>query len=205
MPPTEGYSLQMSDPRPDPFLIADDLALDFLNSICAPWGSEIEWIDTAEDLVAWLEAAGLDIDAAAASPELAQKARDLREWFRSQIEADGPDGLKNLGESSLAPLNDLLAEVPRINQVVPADSGPQLNQSCTGHPPLAPLYQIALAMAELITEADPSRVRKCEGPTCTLWFRDTSRSNRRRWCSMAVCGNRAKVAAFRSRQKDAEQ
>jgi predicted RNA-binding Zn ribbon-like protein len=37
-------------------------------------------------------------------------------------------------------------------------------------------------------------VRKCEGTTCTLWFLDVSKAHARRWCSMAVCGNRAKAA-----------
>lgn len=47
------------------------------------------------------------------------------------------------------------------------------------------------------------RVRRCEGETCALLFVDTSRSGRRRWCSMAACGNKEKVGAFRQRQQEA--
>ena len=50
-----------------------------------------------------------------------------------------------------------------------------------------------------LTEGDLQRVRTCEAHDCTLVFEDTTRSGRRRWCSMALCGNRMKVAAFRSR------
>jgi predicted RNA-binding Zn ribbon-like protein len=48
---------------------------------------------------------------------------------------------------------------------------------------------------------DFSQVKACEGPACTLLFVDHTRSHARRWCSMAICGNRAKQAAHRSRQK----
>ena len=47
----------MSETRAPPFFIGDDLALDFLNSLAAPWGAEIEWIGTGGDFVAWLEQA----------------------------------------------------------------------------------------------------------------------------------------------------
>ena len=43
----------------------------------------------------------------------------------------------------------------------------------------------------------------CEGSRCTLIFADHTRGQRRRWCSTAVCGNRAKVAAHRQRKKEA--
>lgn len=42
-------------------------------------------------------------------------------------------------------------------------------------------------------------LRRCEAPGCGTIFIDESRGRRRRWCSMARCGNRAKAAAFRSR------
>jgi predicted RNA-binding Zn ribbon-like protein len=44
-------------------------------------------------------------------------------------------------------------------------------------------------------DADPDRIRQGDDETCVLWFLDTSKNGRRRWCSMARCGNRAKVAA----------
>ena len=49
-----------------------------------------------------------------------------------------------------------------------------------------------------------ARLKRCEGSRCSLLFVDTSRSGRRRWCSMERCGNRAKVAAHRCRRKESE-
>ena len=47
-----------------------------------------------------------------------------------------------------------------------------------------------------------ARLKRCEGSRCSLLFVDTSRSGRRRWCSMERCGNRAKVAGHRRRRKE---
>ena len=62
------------------------------------------------------------------------------------------------------------------------------------------LAAIARSGAELIAEGTTSRLRKCGNPNCQLLFYDDSRTHRRRWCSMAYCGNRSKVAAFARRQ-----
>jgi predicted RNA-binding Zn ribbon-like protein len=63
---------------------------------------------------------------------------------------------------------------------------------------LAPLAEAA---AEFLATADFSLVRACEGRACILWFYDRTKSHRRRWCSMQVCGNRHKVETFRERQR----
>jgi predicted RNA-binding Zn ribbon-like protein len=57
------------------------------------------------------------------------------------------------------------------------------------------LLPIARAMAEVVTGCDFTYVRACEGAVCTLYFVDRTRARARRWCSMSVCGNRAKQAA----------
>lgn len=57
------------------------------------------------------------------------------------------------------------------------------------------LAAIARSAAELVAEGPAAPIRKCANPKCTLFFYDTSRTGKRRWCSMATCGNRAKVAA----------
>src|SRR5262249_46977186 len=61
------------------------------------------------------------------------------------------------------------------------------------------LAAIARSAAEIIIEGQPSQVRLCANPSCSLFFYDNSRTHRRRWCSMALCGNRSKVAAFARR------
>lgn len=61
------------------------------------------------------------------------------------------------------------------------------------------LAAIARSGAELIAQGTASRLRRCSNPKCHLLFFDDSRTRRRRWCSMAHCGNRSKVAAFAKR------
>ena len=57
------------------------------------------------------------------------------------------------------------------------------------------------ATADLLTEAETSRLRQCE--SCVLHFFDTSKKGSRRWCSMNICGNKLKVAAYQSRKRSA--
>lgn len=61
------------------------------------------------------------------------------------------------------------------------------------------LAAVARSAAEIIVEGPRARLRLCANPRCGLFFYDTSRTHRRRWCSMTVCGNRHKVAVFARR------
>lgn len=63
------------------------------------------------------------------------------------------------------------------------------------------LARLAYSAAELLAEGDFSLVRKCESPDCSLMFYDRTKSHKRRWCSMALCGNRHKVAEFENAAK----
>jgi predicted RNA-binding Zn ribbon-like protein len=58
---------------------------------------------------------------------------------------------------------------------------------------------VAHSAATFFATADYAAVRKCEDPECILYFYDASKNHSRRWCSMELCGNRAKVAAYRER------
>ena len=57
---------------------------------------------------------------------------------------------------------------------------------------------LVASTANLFAEVDRSRVRMCG--QCVLHFYDTSKKGTRRWCSMRLCGNRLKVAAYAARQ-----
>jgi predicted RNA-binding Zn ribbon-like protein len=65
------------------------------------------------------------------------------------------------------------------------------------------LAAVARSGAEIVAEGPRARLRLCANPHCGLFFYDNSRTRRRRWCSMAVCGNRSKVAAFARKQPSA--
>lgn len=64
------------------------------------------------------------------------------------------------------------------------------------------LSTLARDAVEVFAGPQAGRLRRCAGVNCHLVFVDTSRPGRRRWCSMERCGNRAKVAAFRSRHTE---
>ena len=67
------------------------------------------------------------------------------------------------------------------------------------------LAAIARSGAELIAAGATQNLRQCGNPQCQILFYDESRTHRRRWCSMALCGNRIKVAAFARRQSGGEK
>ncbi len=211
----------MAELRPAPFFLGEDPALDFLNSVAAPSGREIDWLADGRDLIAWLEqarAVPADIAAhfrkAAGSGALdgvAAEARELREWFRGFVRDHAGQLLRERDLRELAPLNTLLARDQSFRQIEIADGGKQNKHGRRGAlrwqaqrhwgSPKTLLLPIAEAMGDLVCEEDFTMVRKCESPTCTLWFLDVSKAHARRWCSMAVCGNRAKAAAHRARTR----
>ena len=206
--------------RPPPFFLGDDLALDFLNTRAAPAGEAIEWLAGGRDLVQWLEAAHAVPPPVAAEfrkeagvralDAVAAEGRDLREWFRGFVAAHAGEPLERGALRELARLNELLARDDYYRQIELAPSAEK-----NGYGPLrwgarrhwrnarSLLLPIAEAMGDLVCRKDFTLVRRCEGLGCTLWFLDVSKAHARRWCSMALCGNRAKAAAHRARLRNA--
>jgi predicted RNA-binding Zn ribbon-like protein len=205
--------------RPAPFFIGDDKALDFLNSVATPAGSEIDWLANGKDLIAWLQQADLLPAEAAARlvtrrhrqvlDATAEKARELREWFRAFVHDHAGKPIESSALNELAPINKLLERDEIYRQIAHSESGedPDGRRALRWraqrhwHSAETLLLPIADAIGNLVCEKDFSLVRKCEGPACTLWFLDVSKAHARRWCSMAVCGNRAKAAAHRARAR----
>jgi predicted RNA-binding Zn ribbon-like protein len=195
--------------------VADAPGLDFLNSVATPVDEPIDWIVDGEGLLAWLKQAGMAAEeelaelrerlASAELDAIAAQARELREWFRCFVRAKKgrPLAADDLGE--LKPLNWLLERDERYGAVVPGENGGfEFREHRRWKSPASLLMPIAEALAKLVCEEDFTYVKACEGPRCTLLFADHTRGHARRWCSMAVCGNRAKVAAHRKRLKHHE-
>lgn len=216
--PSTDRSSFMSDGRPQAMFLADSRALDFLNSLALPMGEEVEWLGSGADVLAWLKASGLvdttvlDEVRSTANPgeldSVAAQARAFREWFRDFVVRHRGKPLTRKALAELDPLNRLLARDEQFGQIELRAKG---TSESPGLPfelvvrrrwrsPDALLLPVAKAIAQLVTTADFSNVKKCEGSSCVLHFLDTTRDRRRRWCSMAVCGNRAKQAAHRSRK-----
>lgn len=194
--------------------LADDQALDFLNSTATPVRDVVDLIEDGRSYVAWLEHAGLvsGADVAAVSglfaadelDAVAAQAVALREWLRTVVAAwagpgDGTD--EPIPSAVRSRLNDVLRHDHAFVQVPSGHGGRDVVRARHWHDPQQLLVPVAEAAARLLIAGDPALVRRCEGPTCTLWFYDRTKSHRRRWCSMAVCGNRAKARNHRERNR----
>jgi predicted RNA-binding Zn ribbon-like protein len=205
--------VQRAPERPPAIFVADALGLDFLNSIATPVNTEIDWIDDGDGLLAWLERAQLvpaeALETLRAIPgeidNVAAQARSLREWFREFVRQCKGRPLTAEDLSELEPLNRLLERDEGFGRIVAHHhgraSGLQFQTMRRWRSPEALLLPIGEALAKFVCEEDFSNVKACEGPACTLMFADHTRGRARRWCSMAICGNRAKQAAHRHRLK----
>jgi predicted RNA-binding Zn ribbon-like protein len=205
--------------RPPAIFVADALGLDFLNSVATPVDTEIDWIDDGVGLLAWLEQAqlvpaeALETLRAQAMPgefdNVAAQTRSFREWFRGFVRQRKGRPLTSQDLGELEPLNRLLERDEGFGRIVRQDqdgdhghaSGLKFRTMRRWRSPEALLLPIGEALAKFVCEEDFSHVKACEGPACTLMFADHTRGRARRWCSMAICGNRAKQAAHRYRLK----
>jgi len=182
-----------------PFFIADNLALDFINSAYGVGADARDHFDSDEAVAAWLtKANALPGDGRILPTQgLRALAVDFRDLARGMVQQRRIGGW-----ADPSPLNGVLALRQTHAQLRwPSDSPPALEHVQIYDRPASLLLPIAEALAQLLADADMSRVRECGGDACTLIFLDTTRSHRRRWCDMAQCGNRAKVSSFRTRQK----
>jgi predicted RNA-binding Zn ribbon-like protein len=203
--------------RPPPFFIGGSPALDFLNSTASPVDVPVEWLASGEDLLDWLAQSRLvdaevlrrirKLSSPAELDSVAAKARGLREWLRKFATSHMGKPLSPAAIRKLEPLNRILARDEVYGQVALRPRG----ANTPGAPALAfvaerrwrsadsLLLPLAKAVADLLTTVDFRDVKACEWHTCSLLFVDTTKGRMRRWCSMAVCGNRAKQAAHRER------
>jgi predicted RNA-binding Zn ribbon-like protein len=206
---------QIVKDRPPAIFIADSLGLDFLNSIATPVDTPVDSLDSGDGLLKWLAQAKLvptdaldELKARAMPGELdkvAEQVRTLREWFRKFVHKHMGRPLPPKALQELGPLNKLLRrdetfwQISRYRQH--AQDRFELRVMRHWRAPGSLLLPIAEALAKFVCEEDFARVKACQGHSCTLVFADHTRGQARRWCSMAICGNRAKQAAHRSRLK----
>jgi predicted RNA-binding Zn ribbon-like protein len=200
-------------------VIADAPALDFLNSVATPVDVPVEWLDGGEGLVSWLQeiqlvpAPVLEQMRSRALPgeldDVAERARSLREWFRGFVQKHRGRPLTRDDLKELEPLNRLLERDESFHQIAlattpaiaPGGNPFELQAARRWRSPDALLFPIAETLAQFVCSEDFTHIKACEGPVCTLLFADHTRGRARRWCSMALCGNRAKQAAHRQRLK----
>ena len=192
--------------------LGNDPAIDFANTEIVQDGQTVDLLEKPDDLLDWMAAAEMlssralkDAKRALSQPQL-QKALTRACEYRRVLKA----ALENLHQhkhictdrAAIAETNRLLA-CPRTTFTLSAvEKSLQLRHNWAVTEPDDLSRPIALAFALLLTTQDAGRIRKCQNPDCVLFFLDTSKSGTRAWCSMEICGNKLRVAAFRKRHEN---
>lgn len=178
--------------------VAGNLALDFVNTVGNRLSERREYFVEATDVARWARLAGIVgqsevLSIKAAQLESLKAAREHLYALFHKIQSGQAPSNSDLGQ-----INDMLAEVlprrqlkARSGQVIWEWLGAQTNLAQV----LGPVLSSA---AELLVSGTCQSLRRCEDAECGWFFIDRSQAHRRRWCSMADCGNRAKARRFHS-------
>ena len=204
-----GRAATKSDWRDGFLFLGNHLALDFLNTCPVQDGKAVELLPDFQALLRWFQAAGLlssDVAASlrqrwggsARAQRLVEAMRELREKLRKEVVA--LEGRGRLHQAVIDELNGLMAQHPMLTSLKTSGSVPKIELWFDAQTPEDLLAPLAQGTATFFAEADRTRVRKCGH--CVLHFYDTSKKGTRRWCSMQLCGNRLKVAAYAARHKE---
>jgi predicted RNA-binding Zn ribbon-like protein len=172
------------------------LSVDFVNTRRNRQASGVEYLTQPGDLAGWLIAAGLAAGPVRVDSTLLDQARELREAIDAGI------GARVAGEAfpaaAAAAINSWLAEgSSRAARLEISDGVAMLRDPRGREDARRALELIAIDGARLLGTQERARLRICPGPGCGGRFVDVSPAGRRQWCSMAVCGNRAKAARHR--------
>jgi predicted RNA-binding Zn ribbon-like protein len=190
--------------------VGNHLALDFLNTRPILAEGPKDLLPDVDALVRWLVASGV------LTPQkgktLAKKWKPMPEAsvflrallkFRERLRAVviRQEARLSVGTEFIAELNSLLKQHPRVIALQRKGEKLDLDAAFELEKPNDVWAPIATSVAELLSNAPPARLRKCEA--CVVHFLDTSKKGSRRWCSMNICGNKIKVAAYQNRKRAA--
>jgi predicted RNA-binding Zn ribbon-like protein len=193
----------------DGFLfLGNHLALDFLNTRPVQNGEPMELLPDFSALLRWFRAADL---------LTSRKAAELQQrWGESARAERTVDAIHELRENlrrevfswehgaavhsaTVDELNRLMAEYPMRTRLKASGKITSTELYFEPEQPDDLLAPLAHNTALLFAQVDHNRVRKCD--QCVLHFFDNSKKGTRRWCSMQLCGNRLKVAAYAARKR----
>lgn len=189
--------MEFKQPSSQPLFLADNLALDFINSEYGTGDERHDYFEDDTRVIDWLVIAGLVPKGTKAPDGLVAEARQLRDAARVVVHA----AMKSVA-ADLTVINHVL-QAGRPETTLQWEEETQRYRITVRPEVLSPaglLWPVADALVKLIADDKFEYVRQCEAHNCILLFHDLSKSHRRRWCSMATCGNRMKVAAFRNRK-----
>jgi predicted RNA-binding Zn ribbon-like protein len=193
----------------DGFLfVANKPILDFLNTKPVLADGPTELLPDVHALEKWLIASNMvtsprakalvrglhhSIEASAFLEQLIAFRERLRDTVVRMENGSSP------ANAFLTEVNSLLLQHPRHTSLHKRDGKVIREILFEPHKPTDLWAPIVDATADLLTETDSSRIRKCA--SCVVHFFDTSKKGSRRWCSMNICGNKLKVAAYQRRKR----
>jgi predicted RNA-binding Zn ribbon-like protein len=178
-------------------------AVDLVNTLRERWRRRVETLVTPADLGLWLVRAGLVGSPPRVTRALLLQTRDLREAIDVCMEATIAGAA--VPRAPVREIDGWLAEAAPPPQLAVVSDGAVV----LGEPRAADLARrtvatIALDAARMLgTPDEAARIRICASETCSARFYDRSPAGRRRWCSMALCGNGAKARRHRERHRAA--
>jgi predicted RNA-binding Zn ribbon-like protein len=195
--------------------IGNHPCLDFINT--QPMGKNNQPVDRLEDfpdLTAWLvEAQILDTalakdvikrgDDPSEAQQVLEQARTFRDLLREAIERIRKR--KPIPQSTLDEINKWLATHTGYSELVRTRNGFTERFRLEMTEPIHLISPIAKTASDLLCHTEFSLIKRCENSACVLYFYDTTKNHKRRWCSMRICGNRMKVAAFYERRRLAQK
>jgi predicted RNA-binding Zn ribbon-like protein len=199
----------MSPKDKDFIFLADQGCIDFVNTEIIDQGRKADLLGSFSDLLEWMVEAKMVTPAEASraangwpgSKGLAalEGAKTFRGMMRQMVDqiASG----KAVPQLALSEINRRLRAISAFPQVVKKGRGFEKRVESEFGEPADLLARLAESAADLVCNHDLSLVKRCKNPACILYFYDTTKNHRRSWCSMAICGNRMKVAAFYRRSR----
>jgi predicted RNA-binding Zn ribbon-like protein len=190
------------------------LCLDFANTVSWRGGAEAaDRLPTYRELVRFIVQSGLlsDVEARRLKREAARRPDTAARTLRRAVELrealwrtfSGLAAGRSPRSADLATLNALLPAALAHLRVSRAGGRFGWRWDANARSLDRLLWPVARDAAVFLTSSDFSRLRTCANPQCRWVFLDTTKSGTRRWCSMAVCGNRDKVRRFRQRRRSA--
>jgi predicted RNA-binding Zn ribbon-like protein len=185
--------------------IGNNLSADFANTVVSfeRDGGSLHGVDDVIDFLRATDVLSAEDESAAralaktgpaAFVELALRLRAAVTQALVAIESSSP-----IAEDARALLNDVLRADAAYERLDAEAGSYALVRTRLHDEPAALLAPIARDTARLLSTPGVP-VRHCAGVGCVRHFYDDSRTRKRRWCEMAICGNRAKVAAFSARR-----
>ncbi len=183
-------------------ILGDHLAMDLMNTQARSNGALVDYWNSGVDVLAWLARCGvvpaeggIDLDA------LLARATALRTLAHRLIvqQKDGEPG----DASALNAYLHAYLSAPHLDR--DSEGKLMLTRTARGDALASLLGPVAESVAQLLVDGDFTLVKQCEHPDCILWFYDRTKAHKRRWCSMALCGNRYKAAQFRKRSSGETQ